>query len=61
MNATAYYDKKSDCDFLTINTGTLIEIFALIKTAFAQRNILCRFGNPNEERNAIYTGKHVFR
>ena len=61
VNACAYYDKKGDYDFLTINTGTIIEIVALIKTAFAQRNILCRFGNSNEERNAIYTGKHIFR
>ena len=61
VNACADYDKKGDYDFLTINTGTIIEIVALIKTAFAQRNILCRFGNSNEERNAIYTGKHIFR
>lgn len=61
VNACADYDKKSDYDCLTINTGTIIEIVALIKTAFAQRNILCRFGNSNRERNAIYTGEHIFR
>ena len=61
VNACADYDEKGDYDFLTINTGTIAEIVAKIKTAFAQRNILCNFGSANEEKNAIYTGEHIFR
>lgn len=61
INAYASYDKQGDYDILRINTGTIIELVALMKTAFAQRNILSDFGNANEEKNAIYIGKHVFR
>lgn len=61
VNACADYDKQSDYDILKVNTGTIIEIIALMKTAFAQRNILCNFGNANEEKNAIYIGKHIYR
>lgn len=61
MNACTSYNKKGDYDSLEINTGAIIEIVALIKTAFAQRNILCKFGNSNEERNAICTGEYIFR
>lgn len=61
VNACADYDKRGDYDFLKINTGTIIEIVARMKTAFAQRNILCNFGNANGEKNVIYTGKHIFK
>lgn len=61
INACADYDKQGNYDILKINTGTIIEIVALMKTAFAQRNILSNFGNANEEKNAIYTGEYVYR
>lgn len=50
INACADYDKQGNYDILKINTGTIIEIVALMKTAFAQRNILSNFGNANEEK-----------
>lgn len=40
VNAHAEY--KNGYDFLSINTGTITEMFALVKTAFAQNDILCR-------------------
>ena len=61
INACADYDKQGNYDILKINTGTIIEIVALMKTAFAQRKILSNFGNANEEKNAIYTGEYVYR
>lgn len=61
VNACADYDKRGDYDLLKINTGTIIEIVAWMKTAFAQRNILCNLGNANEEKNVIYTGKYIFK
>ena len=61
INACADYDKQGNYDILKIITGTIIEIVALMKTAFAQRNILSNFGNANEEKNAIYTGEYVYR
>lgn len=58
VNAHAEY--KNGYDFLSINTGTITEMFALVKTAFAQNDILCEFGNASNEKNSKYIGEHVF-
>lgn len=60
VNAKAHYDKENNYDFLTLNTGTIIEIVTLLKTAFAQKNILRKFGKPDKEQNMIYKGKYIF-
>lgn len=60
VNGSADYDKNGNYDFLEINTGTIIHVVAWVKTAFAQKNILCNFGNANEEKNVVYTGKYTF-
>lgn len=56
INAYVCYDEKTMEDVLRVNTGTVIDVFAMMKTAFAQNNILPTFSDSSKEVNPVISG-----
>lgn len=57
LNACACVDKNNN-DYLIINAGTFVEVFALMKTAFSQKDLFYEIGDSSIETNNIIFGEY---
>lgn len=55
INACAYIGLPCQ-DYIEMNVGTLVHIFAYMKTAMADRMVFREIGNPDKECDAIISG-----
>jgi len=59
INASVEYNEMTGEDILVVNVGTITEIFAMMKTAFAQRDVLDKISFSQDEDNKIIDGKFI--
>lgn len=59
INAFADYNGVLGEDILVVNVDTVVEIFAMMKTAYAQNDILDKIAFSMKEKNKIIDGKFI--
>lgn len=57
INALVYFDSSTGYDYMRINTGAIIEIFAYFKSAFCNKNVFSSNGDILKENENVVQGK----